>query len=757
MKFFLSLFFFTSGINSLTLQIIWSKVLSQLIGSDYYSNIFIVTIFMLGLSFGGLIGAILSHKFKRILLIFLIIEAIITIYGILSIKILRGAHQFFLEFTLFSSNNLYVFEIIIYSLIILLPITLMGASLPIITQVYQNIFKKVNIGKLYGLNIFGASIGAFLSGFFLIGTFGLYLTSVIIGIFTLIIASLLFLLILYKSKNFNFLSINKLRTSVSSDLSNINKFLFFLVGFVALGYQVIYFRLFVIYFSSTSYVFSMVLCIYLLMMGMGTYIAGITLNRFKVTNILLFSIFGILLFSPIIFITPEILNFFDINLSNFYFRTYFGSKQFIDYIFPAILFSILFMMPILFLSIIFPLLVHKFYYHKNMIGNHLGKVYFLQTMGNFFGIYVTGFIFIKYFGTINTAKLFILLILLFSFIILINLTNYKYSKLKIIYTLLALISTALVSIFLIKSESFSYLKYQTYKPKNIIEEREGMTFLYGPMLGGTSDNEDQVLFRMNLGQEPATSFKSKVNIFETGPILQILPDKPRKILIIGIGSGDHAIVLKKLFPEAEITIVEFLSSLIEEMKKNGSPELKQLIKTSNIVITDGRNFVNKYSTKVKYDYIQIGVFRTTTSGAGNLFTYEFLSKIKKILGDNGVLSFNAAAPAVKAGLKVFDNIIIYSPSEGSVADVFFSDNLNFNNLIFEEFKYKNLFIEKKTNKLNFEIPKSAFFLKDKELINYFLKDITMQTDDLVATEYFLSTNTYLIDNKEDNRHWPRLK
>lgn len=275
--------------------------------------------------------------------------------------------------------------------------------------------------------------------------------------------------------------------------------------------------------------------------------------------------------------------------------------------------------------------------------------------------------------------------------------------------------------------------------------------------GGTGENENEVFFRMNLGQEPATSFKSKVNIFETGPLLQILPDKPRQILIIGIGSGDHAIVLKKLFPEAEITIVEFLGSLIEEMKKNGSPELKQLIKTSNIVITDGRNFVNKYSSKVKYDYIQIGVFRTTTSGAGNLFTYEFLRKIKKILGDNGVLSFNAAAPAVKAGLKVFDNIIIYSPSDGSVADVFFSNNLKFNNLIFEEFKYKNLFIEKKKNKLNFEIPKSAFFLRDKELINYFLKDITMQTDDLVATEYFLSTNIYLIDNKEDNRHWPRLK
>ncbi len=68
-----------------------------------------------------------------------------------------------------------VFKTLGAFLIILVPTTLMGGTLPVLSKVFvrreQDLGLKVSL--LYALNTFGAMLGTFLTGFFLIRSLGM--------------------------------------------------------------------------------------------------------------------------------------------------------------------------------------------------------------------------------------------------------------------------------------------------------------------------------------------------------------------------------------------------------------------------------------------------------------------------------------------------------------------------------------------------------------------------------------------------------
>ncbi|MER1969042.1 hypothetical protein [Castellaniella sp. GW247-6E4] len=82
-----SVIFYLSGISSLIYQVVWQRVLTQVIGVDSISIAFIVTIFLLGLGLGS-IAAIPATKGRRPLILirlYAVIELVIGIFGLASI------------------------------------------------------------------------------------------------------------------------------------------------------------------------------------------------------------------------------------------------------------------------------------------------------------------------------------------------------------------------------------------------------------------------------------------------------------------------------------------------------------------------------------------------------------------------------------------------------------------------------------------------------------------------------------------------
>ncbi|MEM8882609.1 MAG: fused MFS/spermidine synthase [Planctomycetota bacterium] len=161
--------FFLSGFAALLYQVVWQRVLFSVYGIDHTSVAVIVTVFMLGLGIGSLVGGALSERHRRRALpFFAVIELGIGLFGFFSLPIFAFVTGQTLDLSRFATG-------LVAFLLLLVPTTLMGATLPLLvahaTARSHNVGRSV--GVLYFANTLGAAIGAFAAGLFLLGLLGL--------------------------------------------------------------------------------------------------------------------------------------------------------------------------------------------------------------------------------------------------------------------------------------------------------------------------------------------------------------------------------------------------------------------------------------------------------------------------------------------------------------------------------------------------------------------------------------------------------
>ena len=119
----------------------------------------------------------------------------------------------------------------------------------------------------------------------------------------------------------------------------------------------------------------------------------------------------------------------------------------------------------------------------------------------------------------------------------------------------------------------------------------------------------------------------------------------KKILFIGLGTGEELLVLRELYPDAAITVIEVNPDLIEAFREFSYQPIADELKRSKVFLTDGRRFLQTQPA-ARFDYIHIGVHRASTSGTGNLFSKDFLATLKGHLSPGGVVTFYAYPPVV---------------------------------------------------------------------------------------------------------------
>ena len=159
----LTALFTASGVAGLVYQVSWQRVLFAAFGSDIESVSLIVSAFMLGLGLGALGGGRLADRFPgNELKLFALCEAGIGLFGLVSVPLLRGAGDAFVQ------SPLWVVGLVNF-LIVLVPTVLMGGTLPILIAGVARLWGHVGeaTGHLYAANTVGAAGGAIASGFLL--------------------------------------------------------------------------------------------------------------------------------------------------------------------------------------------------------------------------------------------------------------------------------------------------------------------------------------------------------------------------------------------------------------------------------------------------------------------------------------------------------------------------------------------------------------------------------------------------------------
>ena len=161
--------FVISGTAALIYQICWQRLLFDGFGVDIDSVTIVVSTFMLGLGLGALAGGEIADRFpSRVLPVFAMIELATAAFGVCSPYLIRAVSAATVNGTLAT------IAAVNFGLL-LVPTTLMGATLPIlVTHVlrrYQNL--GVSVGVLYFANTVGAAVGAGFTGFVALYHFGL--------------------------------------------------------------------------------------------------------------------------------------------------------------------------------------------------------------------------------------------------------------------------------------------------------------------------------------------------------------------------------------------------------------------------------------------------------------------------------------------------------------------------------------------------------------------------------------------------------
>lgn len=156
-----------SGCSALIYQVCWQRALYGVIGVDMDSITIIVSVFMLGIGMGGMLGGWLSDRYPmRRLHLYAYAEFAIALYGACALLLLQWLESALAGVT-WAGGGISAMACFIF---LIFPTTLMGMTLPLLTMAFNE--RRANIGfsvgQLYFFNTLGAAMGAVLVPFVLL-------------------------------------------------------------------------------------------------------------------------------------------------------------------------------------------------------------------------------------------------------------------------------------------------------------------------------------------------------------------------------------------------------------------------------------------------------------------------------------------------------------------------------------------------------------------------------------------------------------
>lgn len=605
---------------------------------------------MLGLGFGSLIGGYFADRGKNLIRIYVLVEISLGLFGVLSLPLLRSLGE------LTAGSSVWI-SMLSMSLFLAIPTSLMGMTLPLVIKIFNHCDRNFlrSVSSLYCINTLGAAFGCLLATFVIISHWGID-TTIYVGasidlLLAFVIASVASI---QGEQSFSLestpimddppasadLGRDSTESSALSDQKNSTALfsLVFLSGFLAIAYEIAWFRFLQVLVKSSPYSYSTILFVYLLGIGFGSYFCtGIAGNLSKKNRRNLFFLFQAfvgmyaLLSIAVYYILTRDSDFRLLTVSSFSFYTAWPSTQWYapsPYFVIAALFiwPILFMfLPTLAMGATFPLMSSLSFNDGNDEGKSVGFTYFFTTLGNVTGGIVTGFVLLSSLGSEIT---FLLLGVLGTAMILLVSNDYLSRSKKVFVLALALLAVVL---FPKQGELYSLVNRCLIPPGE-----------HASWHGHLQEGVDGVIYTMTNG----SVFQHYINGFSHGrrPDIKYYVEtieaiayakQKENVLIIGFGTGTILEIVQLLSEVKKITVIEICPSSIANLKK--FPLFQKMLADGrvNLVIDDGRRYL--LSHKEKYDLVLMDPLRSTEAYSNNIYSKQFFECLKQHLSDAGIV------------------------------------------------------------------------------------------------------------------------
>lgn len=679
------LIFFLSGLSGLIYELLWSHYLKTFLGHSAYAQSLVLCIFMGGMALGSYISSRFSHKIKKPLLAYAIIEGIIGVFAL-------AFHYLFNSITYLSYNSVFpliknsfgviTYKIFISSLIITPQTVLLGMTFPIISYHFirdnpEDTEKTVAL--LYFFNSIGAAFGVFLSGFYLVENFGMPITMAIGGLINVLI----FLYIFFNRRRAK--AVNPLpKREVSENNKKIFNFLFFVAfgtAFSSFIYEIVWIRMLSLVLGSSTHNFEIMLCAFITGLAFGGLYIRVKADSIKNPLSYLSGVqilMGISAIATLIFYnsTFNVISFLINNLpkNDLGYHLFNLSSHLICY---------LIMLPATFFAgMTFPLII--FAMRKEGAGEKsIGYVYAINTLGAIGGVVfavhlgfpLLGLKNLLFLGSLidislGIAIIFILKVSLRPILSPKLVTGSSATILIVGFFLLNLDNYKLASGVYREGIIFNSKDYKLYFYKDgktasisVVGDREYLSI----RTNGKSDSAIAIDERFSPSADEYTSILASIIPFLYNP-------DAKDVAVIGLGTGltSHTVLLNPSVKEVDT--IEIEKKMIEGSKifinRNNSVFNDR---RSKIYVDDAKTFFTTH--RHKYDIIISEPSNPWISGVSALFSKEFYSLISNYLNEGGILvqwiqlyeiDLNHVASIIKAISKTFPDYALYITTENEM-------------------------------------------------------------------------------------------
>lgn len=641
----LPLTMFMAGVGSLIFEVSWFRMLSVVVGATVSASTLVLVAFMGGFGIGAWYWGTHTEKRFNPRYLLSVLFGSITIFGLLSIWFIN--HLLPLLYTSLPAAGLSdgfsrITVFTIAALLLFIPAFFMGGALPLIAGCYINNSERLQrgMGNIYAFETIGSTFGGLITGFWLVGYIGQSAT-VLVAVAINALLSTLFLF--YKPLEHqvqaepnptieikpNRKKDKRSKTgSQSINLQFIALLAAFAGGFIVIGLQVVWFRIFRIYMTNSGYTFSLIASMVILGLFAGSWLYARRGNKItNPANVLLritWLMAGAVLAGLVVLANLPALVMFPFESLH--------ETHSVRILLIPFLSALLVIFPVTMASgFLFPLACTTHANNYTAIKKSIGRVLLFNTAGSVAGPLLAAFVLIPLAGAGRAVLIFAVCILITSFIIMQSM-NLQKKPAGIITGALALIIlfiTILIPQVKILPPSFSKF------PKEILNYKESTEGTF--VVGRENKNGSSVLSTyVNNSAVIGSTYDAIKVVKMVGHLPFFAGLKCNDVLVVGFGIGVTTSAVASHPEVKHIDCVELVAGL--KGAAHYYSDLNHGIERDQRLTVhsgDGRHYLQ--SSSKTFDLITTDPTHPIL-GSASLYTREYFELCRSHLNTGGMVS-----------------------------------------------------------------------------------------------------------------------
>lgn len=633
--------FFVSGACGLVYQQLWLRELSLVFGVTVYAVATVLAAFFSGLALGSFLAGRYVDRTARPLHWYGLVEILVGVTALATPLALDTVERVYVDLADVlpdSTATLTAARFVLSFAVLLLPATLLGASLPIIVK--SSVLRSSGLGEraslLYATNAAGAIVGVLVAGFWLIGRHGVLFSfraaaaaNVAVGVMAIMCSRA------WEGRTGPRAAPRPSERGRGEgrdtlirgrgDDAGLVLAVFTVSGFVALALEIVWFRVLVLHLVRDTYAFTIMLATVLAGITLGSYVAASVLRR-RVDYLRLAAA------AELAVALTAVLSFWLLSRSyDLAERT--GGLVDVDErgLRFAVLVSLLAILPTtLLMGFAFPVGLRAFAgeaHTGDETGRRVGVFYACNVAGGIAGSVTGGFVLLPGLGSRRTLLVLAGLLLASGLVLALRATRS--------HVRLAMIGGG-TTLFLVAAiagvpDPLTDAVRHRYPGQHLLWSEEGAQSTVS--IHALPDGK-RGLFIDGLPQASDYPFiVSYHRLIGTLPVA--LHADPERALVIGLGSGVTAGAVGA-YPGIDVDVVE-LSSGVVDGAEFFTDVNDDVVDQPNVDIRrdDGRNHL--LTTDERYDVITADIIVPEHAGAGKLWSVEYWELTRDALADDGIM------------------------------------------------------------------------------------------------------------------------